>query len=272
MGSNSLGSTLCTTSQSITIRVLPQIQPLLSPNDAICEGESTKIYAKGGNVYQWFPAISVVKPNDSVTVVKPNATTIYTVVVSINNLCPQTGTVQVTIYPLPLVDAGRDSIINIDESIVLQGTGNVPVGFLSPDGNPLVCNWCSVVEVFPKETTCYILEGFTDKGCRARDEVCITVTKDWEVYIPNAFTPNGDLPNDYFLPQGYGITQIDLEIFNRLGTSIFKEENTTLGWDGFSKGMLCEQGVYVYRVMIKSMNGETNYRVGHVTLLSGKKK
>ena len=130
-----------------------------------------------------------------------------------------------------------------------------------------------MVEVFPKETICYVLEGLTDKGCRATDEICVRVTKDWEVYIPNAFTPNGDLPNDYFIPQGYGITQIDLEIFNRYGTSIFKEENTTLGWDGYSKGVLCEQGVYVYRVTIKSMNGETNnHRVGHVTLLPGKKK
>lgn len=272
VGSNGLGNTLCVNNQSITIRVLPKIQPLLSVNDEICEGQSTKIYAKGGNVYQWSPTATALQPNDSTTIVKPSATTIYTVVVSINNLCPQTGTVQVSINPLPLVDAGRDSTINIDESIVLQGTGNVPVGFLSPDGNPLVCNWCSVVEVFPKEKTCYVLEGITDKGCKATDEVCITVTKDWDVYIPNAFTPNGDLPNEYFLPQGYGITQIDLEIFNRWGTSIFKEENTTLGWDGYSKGMICEQGVYVYRVTIKSMNGETNYRVGHVTLLLGKKK
>lgn len=272
IGENSIGTIRCTDTKTIQVIVRPKINPLMSPNDQICEGQTTKIYAKGGNVYQWQPTTGVSKPNDSVTVVKPTATTIYTVSVSYNNLCPETGTVQVTINPLPIIDAGKDSTINIDESIVLQGTGNVNVGFLSPDGNPLVCNWCSVVEVFPKENTCYTLEGYTDKGCRATDDVCITITKDWDVYIPNAFSPNnGDNVNDYFLPQGFGITGIDLYIFDRWGNKIFQEIDAKIGWNGNYKNAICEQGIYVYKVTIKAMNGEVTERTGHVTLL-GKSK
>ena len=267
IGENNLGSLSCTSTQTMLIKVLPKIIPVLSPNSEICEGQSTKIFAQGGNIYHWFPTLNVSKPNDSVTVVKPTSTTIYTVFVSYNSMCPESATLQVTVNPLPIIDAGKDSTINIDESIVLQGTGNVQVGFLSPNDEPLVCNWCSVVEVSPKETTCYVLEGYSDRGCRSKDEVCITITKFWDVYVPDAFTPNTDAINDYFLPVGYGITQIDLSIFDRWGAKIFNEANTQLGWDGTFKGVPSPQGVYTYQLIITSMNGEVTSKTGHVTLL-----
>ena len=60
----------------------------------------------------------------------------------------------------------------------------------------------------------------------------------------------------------------DLSIFDRWGVCIFKETNTTLGWDGKYKGQLCQQGIYVYQVNIKAMSGENTTKTGHVTLLS----
>jgi gliding motility-associated-like protein len=267
-GTNGSAPTICTSTQTIQIVVRPKIIPIVSPNDAICFGYSTKIYAIGGNTYHWSPTTGVSKPNDSTTVVKPGSTTIYTVSVSINSLCPVTNTVQVTVYPLPIVNAGKDSTINIDQDIVLTGTGNVDVGFLSPDGNPLICNWCPIVTVAPKETTCYILEGFNTYGCRNTDEVCVIVKKEWDVFIPNAFTPNGDINNEYFVPKGYGLEQIDLIIFDRWGSVIFNETNTILGWDGKYKGILSAQGVYVYQATVKAMSGESVVKTGHVTVLS----
>ena len=267
-GTNGLAPTICTSIQTIQIVVRPKIIPVVCPNDAVCFGYSTTIYAIGGNTYHWSPTTGVSKPNDSTTVVKPSSTTIYTVSVSINSLCPVTNTVQVTVNPLPILNAGKDSTINIDQDIVLTGTGNVDVGFLSPDGNPLICNWCPIVTVAPKETTCYTLEGFNTYGCRNTDEVCVTVKKEWDVFIPNAFTPNGDVSNEYFIPKGYGLEQIDLIIFDRWGSIIFKEINTTLGWDGKCKGLVSAQGVYIYQVTIKAMSGESIVKTGHVTVLS----
>ena len=267
-GSNGLAPTICTSTQTVEIKVKPRIVPIVSPNDAICFGNSTKVFAIGGNTYHWSPTTGVSKPNDSTTVVKPSSTTIYTVSVSINSLCPVTNTVQVTVNPLPIVNAGKDSTINIDQDIVLTGTGNVDVGFLSPDGIPLICNWCPIVTVAPKETTCYTLEGLNTFGCRNTDEVCVTVKKDWDVFIPNAFTPNGDVNNEYFMPKGYGLEQIDLMIFDRWGSVIFNEINTTLGWDGKYKGLVSAQGVYIYKVTVKAMSGESAIKTGHVTVMS----
>jgi gliding motility-associated-like protein len=145
----------------------------------------------------------------------------------------------------------------------------VDVGFLSPDGTPLICNYCPVVEVAPDENTCYTLKGENTFGCVSTDVVCIEVTRDWNVYIPNAFSPNGDLDNDVFIPVGYGLEEIKLTIFDRWGEVIFKSNGDKIGWDGNSKaGKPCEQNVYVYLAEIKTMAGNTVKRTGHVTLLS----
>jgi gliding motility-associated-like protein len=124
------------------------------------------------------------------------------------------------------------------------------------------------VEVNPKETTCYTLKGESEFGCVAYDEVCINVTKDWNVYIPNAFSPNDDSDNDVFIPVGYGLSDIKLYIFDRWGELIFMSNNRIIGWDGTLKDSKCKQDVYVYKAEIKTITGIKIFRTGHVTLLS----
>jgi gliding motility-associated-like protein len=275
-GSNGTGASpdLCTSTNTIAVNVLPKTPAIPGPVDPICFGTSTSIYATGGNTYNWQPSIGVSNPNDSTTYVSPMSTTVYTVTVSRNGLCPSTATIEVVVNPLPIVDAGRDTTINIDETYVLHGSltssGPIIYGFLSPDGNPLVCNFCPVVEVAPDENTCYTLKGENLlTHCVSTDVICIEVTRDWNVYIPNAFSPNGDLNNDVFIPVGYGLEEIKLTIFDRWGEVIFKSNGDKIGWDGNSKaGKPCEQNVYVYLAEIKTMAGNTIKRTGHVTLLS----
>ena len=143
---------------------------------------------------------------------------------------------------------------------------------MSQDGSQLSCNYCYSLTVNPQQTTCYTLEGVNSFGCKNTDEVCITVTKDWDVFIPNAFTPNGDNYNDTFIPMGYGLESIELLIFDRWGHQIFKSTVDNPGWNGKFKGDLCEQGVYVYQAEIVAMSGKRVKKTGHVTLLARVKK
>ncbi len=153
---------------------------------------------------------------------------IYTVTGTTNN-CTGTATVEVTVNPLPIVNAGLDTTINIDNTVTLIGSGNTQVGFINAStGIPLSCNYCPTVTVNPQENTCYTLEGINEFGCRNTDVVCVTVTKDWDVFIPNAFTPNGDLINEVFIPMGYAISEINLQIFDRWGHQIFKSHDKLL--------------------------------------------
>ena len=270
-GSNGSGLLICSKTQIVLVTVIPQTTIIVSISHPICVGESENIYAEGGDTYSWLPTMGVSNPSTFTTFVKPNTTTIYTVTASQGGLCPGTATLQIIVHPLPYVYAGVDATINMDESYVLHGIGNVPVGFLSPNSYPLICNYCSAVEVNPIETTCYTLKGESEFGCVAYDEVCINVTKDWNVYIPNAFSPNGDSDNEIFIPVGYGISDIKLYIFNRWGEVIFTSNNKIIGWDGTFHGNQCEQDVYVYKAEIKTMSGIKIFKTGHVTLLSNLK-
>ena len=192
---------------------------------------------------------------------------IYTVTGTTNN-CTGTATVEITVNALPIIDAGLDSTINIDETITLIASGDTQVGFINAStGVPFDCNYCPTVTVNPQENTCYTIEGISSFGCRNTDVVCITVTKDWDVFIPNAFTPNGDINNEVFAPKGYGIDKIRLAIFDRWGHQLFNEEGQTVGWDGSYKGKICEQGVYIFKLEVTAMSGEKRYKTGHVTLL-----
>lgn len=269
-GSNGAASLFCYDTRTIQVIVTPNTTVTPGESVIICLGKSSTIYASGGLTYSWTPNTGLSSPNDSITLVTPSSAGvfIYTITATNNNNCPGSAVVQVTVNPLPIVNAGMDTTINIDNTVTLFGTGNVEVGFVNgSDGIPLSCNYCPTITVNPQNSVCYTLEGINSFGCRSTDEVCVTVTKDWDVFIPNAFTPNGDINNEFFIPVGYGISEIKLTIFDRWGHVIFKSNDETIGWDGKNKGQICEQGVYIYQAEIKAMSGATVKKTGHVTLL-----
>lgn len=269
LGENVSGGLSCTSTQTVLVTVLSPGVVTTSNTDSLCIGESKVVFASGGTTYNWLPIVGVTNPNAASTLVKPTVTTEYTVTVSTNGLCPGTGTVKIIVNPLPIVYAGNDTTINIDEAYVLHGSSNVTnFGFLNPAGSVLSCNFCSVVEVTPKVNTCYILKGESSHQCVAYDEVCIKVTKEYGLFIPNAFSPNGDIDNDVFIPVGYGLTSIKLTVYDRWGTQVFKSHDDVLGWDGKCKGKICEQGVYVFYVVAQTIGGKEITKTGHLTLLS----
>ena len=90
------------------------------------------------------------------------------------------------------------------------------------------------------------------------------------VYVPNAFTPNGDGTNDIFKPEmlenvkeGYVF-----EIFDRWGQKVFATTDTEEGWDGKIGGKpVTTTTVYSYRIVARDFTGQDHEYVGHVTLL-----
>lgn len=85
------------------------------------------------------------------------------------------------------------------------------------------------------------------------------------IYIPNAFTPNGDGMNDAFGVKGEGIRNFHLYIYNRWGEVIFETTNPKQQWDGSYAGNPVEQGVYVYQVFASGFG--KNSKTGSVTLV-----
>jgi gliding motility-associated-like protein len=92
----------------------------------------------------------------------------------------------------------------------------------------------------------------------------------YSFYVPNAFTPNNDGINDYFLPFGEGIssTHYALYIFDRWGNLIFETDEANKSWDGRHMGELVPIGNYVWRIKTKDIyDNEIHNYVGHVTVV-----
>jgi gliding motility-associated-like protein len=89
------------------------------------------------------------------------------------------------------------------------------------------------------------------------------------VYIPNAFSPNNDGRNDYFGVNGIGYTSVQMLIFDRWGNLIFNQTSENPQWEGINmfNSTQCQQGVYVYKVIVKSIFDKQEEYKGTVTLI-----
>jgi gliding motility-associated-like protein len=98
------------------------------------------------------------------------------------------------------------------------------------------------------------------------------------IKIPNAFTPstsgsngglfsNSDIDNDVFHPIITGAEEYELNIFNKWGELLFISKDVNVGWDGYYRGELSKQDVYVYKIKVKFIDGKSDSYVGDVTLL-----
>jgi gliding motility-associated-like protein len=94
----------------------------------------------------------------------------------------------------------------------------------------------------------------------------IRVEPDFNLYIPNTFTPNEDDRNELFQAKGTGIKTFKLLIFNRWGEQVFDSNDITKGWDGSFKGEPCKSDVYVWKLRATDINGKAKELNGHVTL------
>jgi gliding motility-associated-like protein len=110
----------------------------------------------------------------------------------------------------------------------------------------------------------------TDKGCIDSVFKIIEIIDEFNIFIPNTFTPNGDGLNDVFNVKGLGLKAegYSMEIYDRWGSLVYSTKDALKGWDGTVKGLMAENGVYVYKVKALGANGEGRKEyVGHVTLL-----
>ena len=118
-----------------------------------------------------------------------------------------------------------------------------------------------------------ILYAVSQYGCIDSTSRRITMLPELIVYVPNAFTPDGDIYNNTFFPvisAGYTTENYSFLIFNRWGELIYESSEMGEGWDGSYRGKKCQDGVYTWKLNVrKSYTDEIKEYVGHVSLLRG---
>ena len=200
---------------------------------------------------------------------------IYDVSIFDDNGCEYQETIEVEGPEEFTVDLGPDQEISLGETVDLLAVTNGPLDSLAwlniPD---LTCGFCENQTVKPAGTTAYAIEVYNEAGCRAVDEVLITVDESRPIYVPNAFSPNSDGENDRFSIYGGASVEriVSVHIYSRWGALMYEnfgqEVNNPLdGWNGRFKGKKMESGVYLYVVEVEYIDGETEVLTGDVTII-----
>jgi gliding motility-associated-like protein len=258
----------CSDKDEVTIIVLKVSSADAGLNDTICENESVQLgttYANG-DLYSWLPKTGLSDPAIYNPVATPKVTTTYTLSV-IPEGCPAIiDVVTIVVHAAPVVDAGVNDTIDAISTAQLKATGGQVYTWSPPDG---LSDWSSSNPVAsPKQTTTYSVTTTNNEGCSGSDSVTIFVFP-LNVWIPNAFTPNGDDNNDVFFIKALCINDFECSIFNRWGECIFYSTDINIGWDGNdSKTHLGSPvGGYVYLVKGKLANKKNLNLKGIVNLV-----
>ena len=172
-------------------------------------------------------------------------------------------------------DLGADQIIRLGESsdLFVQTTGNIINIEWLDNGEPGPAD-VEFRDIQPVKTTTYVVVVTNDEGCSGTDNVVVEVEDDQRVYIPNAFSPNGDGINDFFTLYtdiaAFEVT--DLQIFDKWGNQVFEKNNflpnvPEIGWDGNWKGKKMQPGSYVYSAFIEFRNGNKINFKGEINIV-----
>lgn len=252
------------TSLEITVSV-SAIEVNLFSDTISCYLSPLEVQASGADNYFWSPPEYFASPTSPSTVVTlPEATEIK--VVGINEEgCSGTASQIINIYPRPWLTAGKDKAIPYGGEAILEAFS--PLIITWEESPFLSCLECYNPVAFPEETTTFYATVESGDGCIERDSVEVIVSGD--LYVPNAFTPDGDGINDVFKAKGIDIVEFKIEIFNRWGELIFQSESIEEGWNGSSgaSDYYAPSGVYPYRIVAVEHTGQLFEVRGNVTLI-----
>ena len=123
----------------------------------------------------------------------------------------------------------------------------------------------------PLETTEYLLIISNEYGCTAERVDTITVLNpdcdEPNIFLPNAFTPNGDGSNDVLFVRSNIIETMELSIYNRWGELVFRTNDQNTGWDGTYKNERLAPDVFGFYLRADCFNGMSFTKKGNVTIL-----
>jgi len=256
---------LCSESTNDTMNIeVYDINKFLAFRDtAICEGDTAYLYTTGGTRYSWKPNNNISDTAATGVKVWPRTSAAYSVTIMNDRGCAAERTLNVTVNPLPNADAGPDVELKYGEREQLHASGGSQYSW-SPDYN-LAPRTGADPYVWPDSTTMYYVTVASSAGCQASDSVLVKVLN---VFLPSAFSPNGDGRNDVFrlIVNNPSVKLLQMRIYNRWGEQVFYSTDSRQGWNGSFKGMPAEIGTYFY--MIDYVIGHRQYNLkGDVTLV-----
>jgi len=241
---------------TIQVTVIPKSNPLITEGDSliICPNTSKVLHATGGSSFEW-------NTSETTNAIQINNVGRY-FVKSTNGACPGgSDTIFIVNDIIPLAQIIGDSTFCVEESTNLSASGSGEFSWSTGSSkNNLLVQFEEEI-ILTAENSCGIVALDT---LFVTEKECDLTT---EVYIPNAFTPNGNGRNETFKVMGTNILSIHAEIYNRWGEKLFEWNELDDGWDGTNQNEPAPSGVYVYKIKIRTINDEFENYIDSIVLV-----
>ncbi len=164
--------------------------------------------------------------------------------------------------------AGNDTIIVKGESIIFNAKGGsvytwTPPSYLNNSQTP------NPIGYYPDTMRItYAVHIASEGGCEGDDSITVWVVEQSSVFVPSAFSPNGDGRNDILRPIGIGYRNVNyFRIFNRWGQPVFYGTRFNDGWDGSYQGHKADIGTYFWVLSITDRFGNEQKLKGDAALI-----
>lgn len=245
---------------SVVVDIIAPPSFSLGPDTLMCQDDSILLDATApdGIAYQW-------STGDTTAMIQVRDTGVYWAT-TYNLGCSLTDTLTVSDYlPNAPFSLGEDSLYCFFTYDTLRLDAGPGTSYLwSPTGE--TSQLISVM--FP---AVYSVILTRENGCKRTDSLEVSEVCEPLIYLPNAFTPDGDGVNDVFLPQIHNATDYNLRIVNRRGQTVFYTTDPAKGWDGTFDGQDAAIDVYVYRINYRGLDFEGSKvkrkQLGSITLV-----
>jgi gliding motility-associated-like protein len=261
-----------------TVTLTPTFFDLTITDDQlICVGETVTLSVTNNTAqnltYQWIPGGST----DPVLTVSPTTTTVYTVLITNADLgCETVDSIEVFVgsFDPDFLDIFiSDDTITLGESYILS-TNQDPEHMFMWSGPGIIDPTLPVISATPVSagSYSYAVTVTNEFGCILTGVISSLTVLNPEcnaedIFVPDAFSPNGDGFNDELFVYGNFITSMELRIFNRWGEQVFVTTDQSIGWDGKFKGKDLPPGVFGYYLRATCPPDQSYFTKGNITLL-----
>jgi gliding motility-associated-like protein len=196
--------------------------------------------------------------------------------ISDGNGCLADTMVEVVLPPVPVITLPAEQVVTLGETLILEAQTNLSswqslIWTPQPDST---CVSCLRQEWVPDNSRVYQVAITDTFGCSATASVRVMVKKQFDLYIPNVFSPNLDGIHDFWqLDAGPSVVALNsMRIFDRWGDLVYFWDASIPvdewpGWDGRTRGEDVNPGVFVYYLEVKLANGEIVEKKGDVTVV-----
>lgn len=230
---------------------------------------------EAGTTYQWFNG-STLLGGETGTALTVNADGSYWVAAVTDKGCRDTShVIKVVVHPQPeaIIEPFSTDIMCAYDTLALKAGDGGADDYRWEPAKPFRlltgAEGRNVAGIFTAPTTLITLTVYNQYGCEDTATALVVTRPCCEVFMPNAFSPNGDGLNEYFKPElQLGQLLVSMQVFDRWGKLVYNNTNVKKGWDGkYEDGSEAMSETYMYLIKYTCSDGKLYEKKESVSLI-----